>query len=388
MRIAEVADLSRLNHAFQAVRRARIAESRKPEPTSPVSIKSLAVSVKSVPFLEEPMTPELVPEPAPVDSRENRSSELSLLDEAHEQLLEAWATRDAEMAKVEELNRQNDQLRRQLAKQSQGLLLLDADNAAGEAQQYSSFVQTVRTQLLKEEPEGPKGGQGAADFHMSFPELEAELKDVSAEAEETSAAVRSALEQVQVGSAAPGDLENLQQLQQRSLACQCHKRDLERKLLELSMDRLGSALAPSAESKDPQSAKVGSRQLQGVTLATMDLLTEAGSALRLLPPNTSSRSRSSDCRGNKMQGLAAENTELRGALLSLSTRLAQAPTWQLQSLRPFLQRQLFAQATSLMQASPALPGHVVQQGIRLQPSRKKQSNEQWTIAGPLDLDHS
>ena len=64
-----------------------VAESRKPtSPKSPASYKT-----KSIAFMEEPFTPELVPEPAKVDSPSKSSADvdISLLDEAHEQLLEA-----------------------------------------------------------------------------------------------------------------------------------------------------------------------------------------------------------------------------------------------------------------------------------------------------------
>ncbi|CAE7369701.1 mshA [Symbiodinium sp. CCMP2592] len=299
----------------KAVRRARIAESRK-QPTSPKSPASY--KTKSIAFMEEPFTPELVPEPASVDSPSKSSADvdISLLDEAHEQLLEAWAKRDAEMAKVEELTQQNAQLRRQLAKQSQGLLLMDADNSAGEARHLASFVETVRAQLLTD-ADGEMG-MGASEFQVSFPELEAELKVVSAEASQTLAAVRSALEQLQVGNAAPAELEALQELQQKSLSCQSQKRDLEKKLLELSTKSLNGVLESETgpgEDSSAATAATATRHMRGVTVAAVQLLTEVG---------------------QKMQELATENAELRGALLSLSARLTQA--------------------TSLIQASPALSG--------------------------------
>jgi len=296
----------------KAVRRARIAESRKPtSPRSPERYKT-----RSIAFMEEPFTPELVPEPARVDwpaspSKSSADVDISLLDEAHEQLLEAWAKRDAEMAKVEELTQQNAQLRRQLAKQSQGLLLMDADNSAGEARHLTSFVETVRAQLLEE---GDLGDLGASEFQVSFPELEAELKAVSAEASQTLTAVRSALEQLQVGNAAPAELEALQELQQKSLSCQSQKRDLEKRLLELSTKSLNGVLESETGPEDSKSA-AATRHMRGVTMAAVQLLTEVG---------------------QKMQELATENAELRGALLSLSARLTQA--------------------TSLMQTSPALSG--------------------------------
>ena len=73
------------------------------------------------------------------------------------------------MAKVEELLQQNAQLRRQLAKQSQGLLLMD--DSAGEARHLASFVETVRAQLLTD----VDGDLGASEFQVSFPELELEV---------------------------------------------------------------------------------------------------------------------------------------------------------------------------------------------------------------------
>ena len=278
--------------------------------------------------MEEPFTPELVPEPARVDwpaspSKSSADVDISLLDEAHEQLLEAWAKRDAEMAKVEELTQQNAQLRRQLAKQSQGLLLMDADNSAGEARHLTSFVETVRAQLLEE---GDLGDLGASEFQVSFPELEAELKAVSAEASQTLTAVRSALEQLQVGNAAPAELEALQELQQKSLSCQSQKRDLEKRLLELSTKSLNGVPESETGPEDSKSA-AATRHMRGVTIAAVQLLTEVGPRPRASnDPYFQSAFQTSTRygRGQKMQELATENAELRGALLSLSARLTQA----------------------------------------------------------------
>ena len=251
------------------------------------------MSVKSIAFLEETPTPELVPEPSqnmapasscvssPVDAQ--HKEDMSLLDEAHEQLLEAFAKRDAEMAKVEELTRQNAELRRLLAKQSQGLLLMDADNSAGEAQHLASFVQTVRAQLQDDLDD-----VGADDIHVSFPELEAELKEASAESAETLTAVRAALEKLQLGSSSSADLQALQELQQKSLSCQSRKRDLEERLLEASTKHLRGAVGGAGgadgaeEHTDPRSARASARasarHMRGVTMATIQLLTEAGPA--------------------------------------------------------------------------------------------------------------
>lgn len=220
-------------------------------------------------------------------------SDTQLLEEAHQQVIDALKEKDLSISRAEDLRRQNSQLRRELARQSQGVLLMEAESNSQNANNLASFLSSLQKQLTTPSSSSPKGKV----FSLSFPELEKRLVDSTAEASRSLKAVLQALRKPRTV-----EPEDLQLLQQESLRCHQEKQLLEKELFELRLKHLHKGLGTLTSGRKTQLTQVdeGFQSLVACSLQFLESMSQ------------------------NMQELTSENTLLRESLLSFSSTLSQA----------------------------------------------------------------
>jgi len=226
-------------------------------------------------------------------------SDTLLLEEAHQQVIDALKEKDLSISRAEDFRRENSQLRRELARQSQGVLLMEAESNSQNANHLASFLSSLQKQLSPTGPSGPSSPKGKG-FSLAFPELEERLMDANAEASRSLKAVLQALRKPRTV-----EPEDLQLLQQESLKCQQEKQLLEKELFELRLKHLHKGLGSltSGRSKTQQTAQVDEGRLRSLVTCSLQFL---------------------ESMSQNMQELTSENTLLRESLLSFSSTLSQA----------------------------------------------------------------
>ncbi|CAE8684394.1 unnamed protein product, partial [Polarella glacialis] len=266
---------------------------------------------------------------------------LRLLGEAHEQMEEAWQSREEYFVRSAGLQKENLRLQQLLQTQSRGILLMDAEQAVSESSEIAGCIdllcRRVEVQPLQEPGSGVNAaGVTAEDPFSSSPEeleatsgeLEAKFRRVCDEAKAARAEVSKLLHQASltdVGTlcheAKEDASEHLQQLQQRSLelhrerlrlqTLQCAARVRE-VLRDWGQAKAGSESKLRPENWDPReenSLGCSCGALQAAT-AMEDLVQQLLQLLARLSQN--------------MQGLASENLEMRDSLLTVSKGVQEA----------------------------------------------------------------
>eukprot|EP00435_Cladocopium_sp_Y103_P055586 s647_g18.t1 len=241
-----------------------------------------------------------------LDSSEGKSQQSSdgLLEEAHQQVslglvrhgdgenmadlkksyerIAALQQKDRSVARCEELRRENSQLKRELMRQSRGVLLMEAENNSQNANDLSSFLSSLQDRLSA----SPRASSKGKALKLSFPELEGRLADATTKAS-------SSLKAVLQG------LQKRRQLEpEESLRSQREKQLLEQELFELRLQHLTKGMG----ALNPRS-KGDEEKLQALVACSLQFLQSMS---------------------QEMQLLANENTTLRESLLSFSSSLSQA----------------------------------------------------------------
>lgn len=210
-----------------------------------------------------------------------------LLEEAHQQVIEALRQKDLSVAKCEDLRRENSQLKRELMRQSRGVLLMEAENNNLNANDLSSFLSSLQDRLSA----SPRASSKSKALNLSFPELEGRLAEATTKA---SSSLKAVLQGLQKRRQLEPEL--LQSLQEESLRSQREKQLLEQELFELRLQHLTKGMG----ALNPRS-KGDEEKLQALVACSLQFL--------------QSMSR-------EMQLLANENTTLRESLLSFSSSLS------------------------------------------------------------------
>lgn len=235
--------------------------------------------------------------PEHIGNAGGKVSDTLLLEEAHQQVIDALKEKDLSISRAEDFRRENAQLRRELARQSQGVLLMEAESNSQNVNNLASFLSSLQKQLTTG-PSSSRSPKGKGAISLAFPELEKRLVDANAEAGRSLKAVLQALRKPRTV-----EPENLQLLQQESLRCQQEKQLLEKELFELRLKHIHKGLGSLTSGRKTKVAQVEYEGLQSLLACSLQFL---------------------ESMSQNMQELTSENTLLRESLLSFSSSLSQA----------------------------------------------------------------
>lgn len=263
-----------------------------------------------------------------------------LLEEAHQQVIEALRQKDLSVAKCEDLRRENSQLKRELMRQSRGVLLMEAENNSQNANDLSSFLSSLQDRLSA----SPRASSKSKALNLSFPELEGRLAEATTKA---SSSLKAVLQGLQKRRQLEPEL--LQSLQEESLRSQREKQLLEQELFELRLQHLTKGMG----ALNPRS-KGDEEKLQALVACSLQFL--------------QSMSR-------EMQLLATENTTLRESLLSFSSSLSQASSMVSARGNRELESILSSITANAECAVPAVFSRLFNDSRKLDPRLEQQAQE-------------
>lgn len=277
-----------------------------------------------------------------LDSSEGKSQQSSdgLLEEAHQQVIAALQQKDRSVARCEELRRENSQLKRELMRQSRGVLLMEAENNSQNANDLSSFLSSLQDRLSA----SPRASSKGKALKLSFPELEGRLADATTKASSSLKAVLQGLQKRR-----QLEPEVLQSLQEESLRSQREKQLLEQELFELRLQHLTKGMG----ALNPRS-KGDEEKLQALVACSLQFLQSMS---------------------QEMQLLANENTTLRESLLSFSSSLSQASSMVSAKGNRELESILSSITANAECAVPAVFSRLFNDSRKLDPRLEQQAQE-------------
>eukprot|EP00931_Biecheleriopsis_adriatica_P055791 TRINITY_DN33060_c0_g1_i1.p1 TRINITY_DN33060_c0_g1~~TRINITY_DN33060_c0_g1_i1.p1 ORF type:complete len:1109 (-),score=223.88 TRINITY_DN33060_c0_g1_i1:35-3361(-) len=269
---------------------------------------------------------------------------LALLEESHDQLEEVFRDREELLQRMQELERENHELREGMRKQSQKVLYFEAQNSFEVHQQLGNYIDLLCGRVKGKAADAvglgkDEAGTGSPDDPLSMPrtlsEVDLDLQTASKEADAALEAASEGLQQSADRSLNSTDADLLKELQEKNMLCQRRKMDLEVQSLALRIQDATAKWQSSqeelrgseyqgehSEPKGPCNCRAAQilRELEGFVPNLLTLLGQVG---------------------QKMQSQIAENMQLHEALLSVSDGLHQA--------------------TSAMESSPEVRGNKVLQ---------------------------
>lgn len=271
--------------------------------------------------------------------QQNSDGSDGLLEEAHQQVIEALRQKDLSVAKCEDLRRENSQLKRELMRQSRGVLLMEAENNSQNANGLSSFLSSLQDRLSA----SPRASSKSKALNLSFPELEERLAEATTKASSSLKAVLQGLQKRR--QLEPGVLQSLQE---ESLRSQREKQLLEQELFELRLQHLTKGMG----ALNPRS-KGDEEKLQALVACSLQFLQSMS---------------------QEMQLLANENT-LRESLLSFSSSLSQASSMVSARGNRELESILSSITANAECAVPAVFSRLFNDSRKLDPRLEQQAQE-------------